>query len=74
MIEKEIVLYSTGCPKCNVLKSKLNKAGIKYTIVSDTNKILETGFNVVPILKVGDDFLLFKQANDYLNELYNEVK
>lgn len=74
MIDKEIILYSTGCPKCNILKKKLDKAGIHYTVISDTSKILETGFNVVPILKVGDDYLLFKQANDYLNDIYKEVK
>ena len=26
------ILYSTGCPKCNVLTRKLDAKGIEYTV------------------------------------------
>ena len=28
----DVVLYSTGCPKCKVLKKKLDAKDIKYTL------------------------------------------
>jgi glutaredoxin len=31
-----IVLYEHGCPRCKVLKLKLDKAGIQYETVTDT--------------------------------------
>lgn len=64
-----VILYSTGCPKCNVLKKKLDKANVDYSIISDKEAILKTGFTVVPVLQVDDKFLEFKEANEYLNTL-----
>lgn len=64
-----VILYSTGCPKCNVLKKKLDKANVDYSIISDKEVILKTGFTVVPVLQVDDKFLEFKEANEYLNTL-----
>ena len=43
-------LYSTGCPKCQVLKKKLDTAGINYTIESD----IEIGVELqLPELLIG---------------------
>lgn len=51
-----VTLYSTGCPKCNVLKKKLDAANIPYTVVTDMDEILkackEVGTDMVPILAV----------------------
>ena len=67
-----VILYSTGCPKCNVLKKKLDKAKVDYSVVSDKEAILKTGFTTVPVLQVDDKFLGFKEANEYLNTLMEE--
>lgn len=67
-----VILYSTGCPKCNVLKKKLDKAKVDYSVVSDKEAILKTGFTTVPVLQVDDKFLEFKEANEYLNTLMEE--
>lgn len=63
-----IILYSTGCPKCNVLKKKLNAAGIKYTEVNDVNIMSELGIDAVPVLKVNDKMLSYIDAVKYINE------
>ena len=30
-----VILYSTGCPKCNILKKKLADAQIDYKVIED---------------------------------------
>lgn len=35
-----VILYSTGCPRCKILKSKLDKKGITYSVVDDVDKML----------------------------------
>lgn len=58
----EVTLYSTGCPKCNVLKKKLEAANINYTEVTDTDKVSQicnsTGFDSVPIIAIEDGHIL----------------
>ena len=63
-----ITLYSTGCPKCNVLKKKLNNAGINYVEVTDINIMEELGIDAVPVLKVNDKMLSYIDAVKYINE------
>lgn len=62
-----IILYSTGCPKCNVLKKKLINAGIEYTEVTDINVMTELGIDAVPMLKVNDKMLSYVDAVKYIN-------
>lgn len=61
-----ITLYSTGCPKCQVLEKKLIKDGIEFSISDDIDELIEKGFMSAPILKVDDKFLEFKDAIDWL--------
>lgn len=63
-----VTLYSTGCPKCQVLKKKLDSAGIEYDIDSNIEKMLDMGISVVPVLDVDGDMLPFKQAADWINK------
>lgn len=68
MERKEVVLYSTGCPKCTVLKKKLDNKGIKYTENSSIEEMLSLNITLVPVLKVGDSMMDFVQANTWINE------
>lgn len=61
-----ITLYSTGCPKCQVLEKKMLNDGIDFNISDDVNTLIEKGFMTAPILKVDDKFLEFKDAIDWL--------
>ena len=70
----EILLYSTGCPKCNVLKKKLNEKHIEYTESNSVNDLLERGINEVPVLKINDKYLSFKEAVDWIKEAEDEYK
>lgn len=64
-----MILYSTGCPKCNVLKKKMAAAGIDYTEVNDSAAIKEKGIVFVPVLEVNNKLYSFKEAVDYINNL-----
>lgn len=63
----EIILYSTGCPKCNVLKKKMDMKGIEYTESGDIDFLLEMGIKQAPVLDVNGELLDFIEANKWIN-------
>lgn len=62
-----VILYSTNCPRCKILKSKLDKKGITYSVVNDVDKMLNMGVVVVPILEVDGVRMSFKEAINWIN-------
>ena len=52
--EKMITLYSTHCPRCRVLETKLTQKNIEFNVVTDVNKMESLGIQSVPILEVDD--------------------
>lgn len=67
-MKDEVVLYSTGCPKCNVLKAKLDAAQIAYSIVLDVDIMLQKGMMSAPALEVDGVLMDFVTANKWVNE------
>lgn len=65
---ENIVLYSTGCPKCKILKKKLDDKGIKYEEVNEKEKIMEKGVFSVPWLEVNGDMMDFGKSIKWVNE------
>jgi glutaredoxin len=70
----EVTLYSTGCPKCKVLKKKLEAANINYTEVTDTDKVYQicksTGLDSVPIIAIEDGHILdFNRAIAWVKQV-----
>lgn len=61
-------MYSTGCPKCKVLQSKLESKKISYVVVSDVSSIIAKGITTVPVLEIDGRLLDFKKAVDWVNE------
>lgn len=58
-----ITFYSTNCPKCKVLSTKLNQAGVKYNINTDINTMLSKGIKSAPALEMEDGRIMdFSQA------------
>ena len=57
-----ITLYSTGCPKCELLKRRLEKDGIAFDVSDDIDKLIEMGFMNAPILQVNDNYYEFSDA------------
>jgi len=68
MEEKEIILYSTGCPKCSVLTKKLNAAGISFTEKTDVDEMLALGIKAAPVLSVNGELMDFSEANQWVNQ------
>jgi glutaredoxin len=62
-----VILYSTGCPRCNVLKQKLDGKGIRYVTVNDVDVMTEKGIETVPVLEVDGQMMPFKEAVDWIN-------
>lgn len=62
-----LILYSNGCPKCKVIKSKLEAKNIKFSESSNIEELTSLGIQSLPILKVGDEFLNFVDANTWVN-------
>ena len=68
-----ITLYSTGCPKCCILKKKLEAKGIPYELNENTDELIANGIAEVPILKADGVFMRFPEANEWVNN-YTEGK
>ena len=64
----DIILYSTGCPKCNILKKKLAEKNIPYIENNDVEEMASLGIDFVPVLYVNGEMLQFKEANDWVNQ------
>ena len=62
-----VILYSTGCPKCRVLKQKLDSKSIQYKEENSVDVMLSLGIMQVPVLSVDGKLLLFAQANEWVN-------
>ena len=63
----EIVLYSTGCPKCTVLKSKLQSKEIEYREENNVEQMLAIGLTEVPALQIDGKILPFADAVRWIN-------
>lgn len=62
-----VILYTIGCPKCNVLEKKLNQKGIKYTIVSNKEQIKVRGIFQLPCLEIDGNLKTFSDAVSWVN-------
>ena len=63
------ILYSTGCPKCKVLESKLAQKNIDYIVDDDIDVMMSKGIESVPVLEVNGEMMNFKSAVDYVNKI-----
>lgn len=63
-----VILYSTGCPKCKVLKQKLDNKSVSYMENSSVDEMLSLGITQVPVLSVDGELLAFQQANEWVNQ------
>lgn len=63
-----IILYSTGCPMCNVLKMKLKAKNIAYEENNSIEDMVALGIESVPVLSVNGELKTFNEANDWVNK------
>lgn len=67
-----IVLYSTNCPKCKVLKAKMNEIGIEFTENNSVEDMLALGIRQVPVLSYNGDLMNFNQAIQWIQNYSKE--
>ena len=54
-----VTLYSTGCPKCDVLKDKLTAKNISFTVVTDISVMDSLGIQFVPVLQIENNLMIY---------------
>lgn len=67
-MNQSVVLYSTGCPKCNVMKMKLNKANIPFVENTNVDEMISIGLKSAPALKVDDELMTFVDAVKWIDQ------
>ena len=64
-----IKIYTTEtCPRCKVLKIKMDAKGIPYESITDTDEIKKLGIMSVPYMQIDDGELMdFATAINWIN-------
>lgn len=57
-----IILYSTDCPKCKILKQKLDEKNINYETYKDAKVMLSKGIKSAPMLEIDGEMMNFNEA------------
>lgn len=68
-----IVAYSTNCPKCKILKKKLESSGLEYEFIEDEEEVLRVAreHNILeaPFTIIDGEVLNFSQTIKALQTL-----
>ena len=64
----KVTLYSTNCPKCRVLETKLNEKNIEF-VTEGEDVMIEKGFLSAPMLEVDGKVMDFGDAVRWVNGL-----
>lgn len=62
-----VILYSTGCPRCEILKDRLQEKNILFREVDDMDEMLSLGIMSVPYLLVDGKLLDFRDSILWVN-------
>ena len=68
-MNKNIVLYSTGCPKCEILKKKMGEKNISYTEINDIDIMNEKNITFVPMLEIEGKLLNYRESVGFINSI-----
>lgn len=63
----KIILYSNNCPRCKILKRKLDDNKINYEIIDNVDTMIDKGLSTVPVLEINGRMLDFKEAVEWVN-------
>lgn len=66
-----IILYSTDCPKCNILEKKLTLKGLEFQkqMNFDPKELINKGFFSAPVCYINGTYYDYKGAINYINNL-----
>lgn len=62
----EVILYSTGCPRCELLERKLKSNNITFTLNSNIEDMLALGIDAVPVLSIDGKLMDYKNSIKWL--------
>lgn len=65
----DIILYSNGCPNCNVLKKKLVEKNIAYKEINNVETMKAKGFTTVPMLEVDGISMNYKESFNFVETI-----
>ena len=64
----EVILYTTHCPKCRVLKEKLDMCDIDYNECNDVEVMRQLNITHVPVLSIAGTLYEYKQAINLISK------
>lgn len=67
-MKKLIKFYSTGCPRCIVLKNLMDKRDMEYEIITDEKIMFQKGVTHVPMLEVDGVIMEYGEAFKWIND------
>ena len=63
-----VTIYTTEtCPKCKILKKKMEEKGIEFKECTDINVMSALNIHSVPYLEVDNQLMDFGEANNWIN-------
>ena len=66
----DIIIYTTPtCPRCKILKNKLNEKNIEFTECQDIDTMAKLGIMEVPKLEKNNELFSFGEAVAWVNSL-----
>ena len=65
----DVVLYTTGCPKCRQLEMRLKNKGIDFEMITDMDVMSEKGFMEAPMLEINGETFDYNSAIKRLEEI-----
>lgn len=57
MDERNVILYSTGCVRCNLVKKMLDVHNVPYKEITDKQIMIEKDFENAPVLEVDNKII-----------------
>lgn len=64
-----IIMYTTHCPRCEVLKTKLLNKKIIFEEETSIVKMKELSIDSVPVLNINGELKSFAEAIKWINEV-----
>ena len=68
-MDDKIIFYTIDCPKCQILKRKMDNKNIQYEIINNKKIIIKKGISQLPMLEIKGHLLNYKGGVDYINKL-----
>ena len=67
-MEQHIILYSTDCPRCKLVKQMLDIHHVPYTEITDKQAILDRDFDSVPMMDVNGKMMDYSGILTWLEQ------